>query len=93
MSVSSRHTEHFWIFDYAKVDFHSFWVPRGGVRFLKALLEKYGNCSAYLKLGMYVGSSMLTFLCCVLAHMEHTRLEDVIEVHILEWKPWFKKSQ
>ena len=29
---------------------------------------------------------MLTLLCCVLAHMEHTRLEDVSEVHILEWK-------
>uniref|UniRef100_A0A2N9EUF0 Aminotransferase-like plant mobile domain-containing protein n=1 Tax=Fagus sylvatica TaxID=28930 RepID=A0A2N9EUF0_FAGSY len=30
--------------------------------------------------------SMLTRLCCVLAHMEHTRLEDVTEFHILEWK-------
>ena len=29
---------------------------------------------------------MLTLLCCVLAHMEHTRLEDITEVHILEWK-------
>ena len=29
---------------------------------------------------------MLTFLCCVLAHMEHTKLEDITEVHILEWK-------
>jgi hypothetical protein len=91
MSVSSRHTEHFWIFDDAKVDFHSFRVPQGGVRFLKALLEKYGNCSAYLKLGVYVGSSMLTFLCCVLAHIEHTRLEDVTEVHILEWKAMFQE--
>ena len=35
---------------------------------------------------MHVGSSMLTLLCCVLAHMEHTRLEVVVEVHILEWK-------
>jgi Txe/YoeB family toxin of Txe-Axe toxin-antitoxin module len=35
---------------------------------------------------VHVGSSMLTLLCCVLAHMEHTRLEDVTEVHILEWK-------
>ena len=25
-------------------------------------------------------------LCCVLAHMEYTRLEDITEVHILEWK-------
>jgi hypothetical protein len=29
---------------------------------------------------------MLTLLCCVLAHMEHTRLEDITEIHILEWK-------
>ena len=35
---------------------------------------------------MHVGSSMLTLLCYVLTHLEHTRLEDVIEVHILEWK-------
>ena len=35
---------------------------------------------------------MLTLLCCVLAHMEHTRLEDVIEVHILEWKAVAQKA-
>ena len=35
---------------------------------------------------MHVGSSMLTLLCCALVHMEHTRLEDVTEVHILKWK-------
>jgi Txe/YoeB family toxin of Txe-Axe toxin-antitoxin module len=29
---------------------------------------------------------MLTLLCYVLAYMEHTKLEDVFEVHILEWK-------
>uniref|UniRef100_A0A2N9FSB1 Aminotransferase-like plant mobile domain-containing protein n=1 Tax=Fagus sylvatica TaxID=28930 RepID=A0A2N9FSB1_FAGSY len=86
MSVSSRHAEHFWIFDDAKADFEDFRVPQGGVWFLKALWEKYGSCSSYFRLGVHVGSSMLTFLCCVLAHMEHTRLEDVIEVHILEWK-------
>ena len=33
-----------------------------------------------------VGSSILNLLCLVLAHMEHTRLEDITEVHILEWK-------
>jgi hypothetical protein len=86
MSVSSRHAEHFWIFDDAKADFEDFRVPQGGVWFLKALWEKYGSCSSYFRLGVHVGSSMLTFLCCVLAHMEHTRLEDVTEVHILEWK-------
>jgi Txe/YoeB family toxin of Txe-Axe toxin-antitoxin module len=35
---------------------------------------------------VHVGSSMLILLCCVLAHMEHTRLEDVTEIHILKWK-------
>ena len=86
MSVSSHHAEHFWIFDDAKVEFQGFRVPRGGVRFLEALWKKYGSCSAYLKLGVYMGSSMLTFLCCVLAHMEHTKFKDVSEVHILECK-------
>jgi hypothetical protein len=86
VSVSSRHAEHFWIFDDAKDDFEGFRVPQRGIRFLKALWEKYGSCSAYLRLGVHVGGSMLTLLCYVLAHMEHTRLEDVTKVHILEWK-------
>ena len=85
-SFSSRHAEHFWIFDDVKVDFEIFRVPQGGIRFLKTLWEKYGSCSSYFRLGVHVGSSMLTLLCCVLAHMEHTRLEDITEVHILEWK-------
>ena len=59
---------------------------KGGIWFLKALWEKYGSCSSYFRLGVHVGGSMLTLLCCVLAHMEHTRLEDITEVHILEWK-------
>ena len=84
MSVSSRHAKHFWIFNDAKADFKNFRVPQRGVRFLKALWEKYDSCSSYFRLGVHVGSSMLTLLCCVLAHMEHTRLEDVTEVHILE---------
>ena len=86
MLVSSRHVEHFWIFDDVKVEFQGFRVPRGGIRFLEALWKKYGSCSAYLKPGVYIGSSMLTLLCCVFAHMEHTRFEDITEVHILEWK-------
>uniref|UniRef100_A0A2N9FJF3 Uncharacterized protein n=1 Tax=Fagus sylvatica TaxID=28930 RepID=A0A2N9FJF3_FAGSY len=49
-SFSSRHAEHFWTFDDVKADFEIFRVPRGGIRFLKALLE------------------------------------DITEVHILEWK-------
>jgi hypothetical protein len=61
-------------------------VPQGGVRFLKALWDKYGRCSLYFRRGVHVGSSLLTLLCCVLAHMEYTRLEDITEVHILEWK-------
>ena len=35
---------------------------------------------------MHVGSFMLTLLCYVLTHMEYTRLKDITEVHILEWK-------
>jgi hypothetical protein len=85
-SFSSRHAEHFWTFDDVKADFEIFRVPRGGIRFLKALWEKYDSCSSYFRLGVHVGSSLLTLLCCVLAHMEHTRLEDITEVHILEWK-------
>jgi hypothetical protein len=69
-----------------KVYFEVFTVPQGGIWFLKALWEKYGSCSSYFRLGVHVGSSMLTLLCCVLTHMEHTRLEDITEVHILEWK-------
>ena len=33
-----------------------------------------------------MGGSMLTLLCYVLAHMEHTKLEVVSEIHIFEWK-------
>ena len=53
---------------------------------MKALWERYGRCSSYFRRGVHVGSSLLTLLYCVLAHMEHTRLEDTTEVHILEWK-------
>uniref|UniRef100_A0A2N9GE40 Aminotransferase-like plant mobile domain-containing protein n=1 Tax=Fagus sylvatica TaxID=28930 RepID=A0A2N9GE40_FAGSY len=67
-------------------DFEIFRVPQGGVRFLRALWDKYGRCSLYFRRGVHVGSSLLTLLCCVLAHMEYTRLEDITEVHILEWK-------
>jgi hypothetical protein len=85
-SFSSHHAKHFWTFDDMKADFEVFRVPQRGIRFLKALWEKYGNCSSYFRLGVHVGSSMLTLLYCVLAHMEHTRLENITEVHILEWK-------
>ena len=85
-SFSSRHAEHFWAFDDRRADFEIFRVPQGGIRFLRALWEKYGRCSLYFSRGVHVGSSLLTLLCCVLAHMEHTRLEDITEVHILEWK-------
>jgi hypothetical protein len=85
-SFSSRHAEHFWVFDNVKDDFEIFRVPQGGIRFLKALWERYGRCSSYFRRGVHVGSSLLTLLCCVLAHMEHTRLEDITEIHILEWK-------
>uniref|UniRef100_A0A2N9IPB7 Aminotransferase-like plant mobile domain-containing protein n=1 Tax=Fagus sylvatica TaxID=28930 RepID=A0A2N9IPB7_FAGSY len=52
MSFSSRHAEHFWTFDDVKADFEIFRVPRGGIRFLKALWEKYGSCSSYFRLGL-----------------------------------------
>uniref|UniRef100_A0A2N9HZB4 Uncharacterized protein n=1 Tax=Fagus sylvatica TaxID=28930 RepID=A0A2N9HZB4_FAGSY len=79
--------KHFWVFYDAQVDFPRLSsCHKEGVRFLKTLWEKYGSCSAYLRLGVHVGSSMLILLCCVLAHMEHTRLEDVTEIHILKWK-------
>uniref|UniRef100_A0A2N9GHX4 Aminotransferase-like plant mobile domain-containing protein n=1 Tax=Fagus sylvatica TaxID=28930 RepID=A0A2N9GHX4_FAGSY len=83
-SFSSRHAEHFWTFDDRKADFEIFRVPQGGIRFLRALWDKYGRCSLYFRRGVHVGSSLLTLLCCVLAHMEYTRLEDITEVHILD---------
>uniref|UniRef100_A0A2N9IYD7 Aminotransferase-like plant mobile domain-containing protein n=1 Tax=Fagus sylvatica TaxID=28930 RepID=A0A2N9IYD7_FAGSY len=67
------------------LDFEIFRVPQGGIRFLRALWDKYGRCSLYFR-RVCMGSSLLTLLCCVLAHMEYTRLEDITEVHILEWK-------
>jgi hypothetical protein len=55
-----------------------------GFLMMQKLTSKIFECSSYFRLGVHVGSSLLTLLCCVLAHMEHTRLEDVTEVHILE---------
>ena len=86
MLVSSHHAKHFWVFNDVKADFEGYRVPQGRIRLLKALWEKYGSCSSYFRLGVHVGSSMLTLMCCVVAHMEHTRLEDVTEADILEWK-------
>ena len=86
MLFSSCHAKHFWTFDDVKADFEIFRVPRGGIQLLNALWEKYGSCLSYFRLGVHVGSSLLTLLCCVLTHMEHTRLEDITEVHILKWK-------
>jgi hypothetical protein len=48
--------------------------------------KKYGNFISHFKLGIFVGGAMLTLLCCVLAHMRNTNLEDVTETKILEWK-------
>uniref|UniRef100_A0A2N9GMT5 Aminotransferase-like plant mobile domain-containing protein n=1 Tax=Fagus sylvatica TaxID=28930 RepID=A0A2N9GMT5_FAGSY len=81
-SFSSRHAEHFWTFDDRKADFEIFRVPQGGIRFLRALWDKYGRCSLYFRRGVHVGSSLLTLLCCVLAHMEYTRLEDITELMV-----------
>uniref|UniRef100_A0A2N9GIL9 Aminotransferase-like plant mobile domain-containing protein n=1 Tax=Fagus sylvatica TaxID=28930 RepID=A0A2N9GIL9_FAGSY len=61
-------------------DFEVFRVPRGGIRFLKALWEKYGSCSSYFSRGVHVGKFFTdSSYCCVLAHMEHTRLGDITE--------------
>uniref|UniRef100_A0A2N9H6Y4 Aminotransferase-like plant mobile domain-containing protein n=1 Tax=Fagus sylvatica TaxID=28930 RepID=A0A2N9H6Y4_FAGSY len=86
-SFSSRHAEHFWTFDDRKVDFEIFQSAARRDSVLERPCGKgYGRCSSYFRRGVHVGSSLLTLLCCVLAHMEHTRLEDITEVHILEWK-------
>uniref|UniRef100_A0A2N9EV39 Aminotransferase-like plant mobile domain-containing protein n=1 Tax=Fagus sylvatica TaxID=28930 RepID=A0A2N9EV39_FAGSY len=68
------------------VDMDAFFREFDRMSFFKSLWEKYGSCSSYFRLGVHVGNSMLTLLYCVLAHMEHTRLKDVTEIHILEWK-------
>uniref|UniRef100_A0A2N9J6L8 Uncharacterized protein n=1 Tax=Fagus sylvatica TaxID=28930 RepID=A0A2N9J6L8_FAGSY len=84
--VSQYRPQHFWVFDRAEVEFHGFWVPRDRVQFLEAMWKKYGNFIAYFKLGVFVRGSMLTLLCCVLAQMRNTNLDDVTEAKILEWK-------
>uniref|UniRef100_A0A2N9H2I7 Aminotransferase-like plant mobile domain-containing protein n=1 Tax=Fagus sylvatica TaxID=28930 RepID=A0A2N9H2I7_FAGSY len=53
---------------------------------MDAFFREFDPARHISAVGVHVGSSLLTLLCCVLAHMEHTRLEDITEVHILEWK-------
>ena len=53
---------------------------------MEAMWKKYGNFITYFKLGIFVGRAMLTLLCCVLAQMRNTNLENVTETKILEWK-------
>ena len=86
VTVSQYRPQHFWVFDGVEVDFYGYSVPRDGVQFLKAMWKKYGNFITYFKLGIFVGGAMLTLLCCVLAQMRNTNLEDVTETKILEWK-------
>ena len=86
VTVSQYRPQHFWVFDRAEVEFHGSWVPRDGVQFLEAMWKKFGNFIAYFKLGVFVGGSMLTLLCCVLAQMRNTNLDDVTKAKILEWK-------
>jgi hypothetical protein len=74
------------VFDRAEVDFHGYLVPRDGVQFLEAMWKKYKNFILYFKLGIFVGGAILTLLCCVLAQMKNTNLDDVTETKILEWK-------
>jgi hypothetical protein len=40
MSVSSRHVEHFWIFDDVKVEFQGFRVQKRGSLVLRSLVEE-----------------------------------------------------
>ena len=68
------------MFDRVEIDFHGYLVPRDGVQFLETTWKKYGNFISYFKLGIFVGGVMLTLLCCVLAQMRNTNLDDVIEV-------------
>ena len=86
ITVSQYRPQHFWVFDRAEIDFYGYSVPRDGVQFLEAMWKKYGNFITYFKLGIFVGGTMLTLLCCVLAQMRNTNLEDVTETKILEWK-------
>jgi hypothetical protein len=91
MTVSQYRPQHFWVFDGAEVDFYGYSVPRDGVQFLEAMWKKYGNFIMYFKLGIFVGGATLTILCCVLAQMRNTNLEDVTETKILEWKSVVQK--
>ena len=81
-----RRPQHFWMFNRAEVDFYGYSIPCDGVQFLEAMWKKYGNFITYFKLRIFVRGAMLTFLCCVLAQMRNTNLEDVTETKILEWK-------
>ena len=85
-TVIQYRPQHFWVFDGGEVDFYGYSVPCDGVQFLEAMWKKYGNFISYFKLGIFVGRAMLTLLCCVLAQMRNTNLEDVTETKILEWK-------
>jgi hypothetical protein len=86
VTVSQYRPQHFWVFDRAEVDFHGYLVPRDGVEFLEAMWKKYMNFISYFKLGVFVRGAILTLLCCVLAQMRNTNLDDVTEAKILEWK-------
>ncbi len=74
------------MFDRAEVDFYGYSIPHDGVQFLEAMWKKYGNFITYFKLRIFVGGAMLTLLCCMLAQMRNTNLENVTETKILEWK-------
>ena len=67
------------MFDRAEIDFYGYSVPRDGVQFLEAMWKNYGNFISHFKLVIFVGRAMLTLLCCVLAQMRNTNLEDVTE--------------
>uniref|UniRef100_A0A2N9H386 Uncharacterized protein n=1 Tax=Fagus sylvatica TaxID=28930 RepID=A0A2N9H386_FAGSY len=86
VTVSLYCPQHFWVFGEGEADFYGYSVPCDGVQFLEAMWKKCGNFISRFKLGIFVGGAMLTLLCCVLAQMRNTHLEDVTETKILEWK-------
>ena len=86
VTVSQYRPQNFWVFDRAEIDFYDYSVPRDRIQFLEAIWKKYGNFISHFKLGNFVRGAMLTLLCCVLAQLRDTNLEDVTETKILEWK-------
>uniref|UniRef100_A0A2N9H6U5 Aminotransferase-like plant mobile domain-containing protein n=1 Tax=Fagus sylvatica TaxID=28930 RepID=A0A2N9H6U5_FAGSY len=85
-SFSSRHAEHFWIFDDVKADFEIFRVPQGGIRFLKALWEKYGSCSSYFQTRCACGKLYADSSLAMAAEARVAALRDAL--NMVAPNPW-----